>query len=252
MDHVLLRQFRDAEVFSIDHPATVSLTKLQEMPAREKAQIRLIKGHYAYGLHEHFPRKGIYFTLLRNPISRLISYYYYAKRTPNHYLHRIIDTENYDIQDLFRHKLTSEVDNDQVRRISGVGDTVKFGDCTTEMLETAKENLANEFAVTGLTERFDETLLLLREVFGWKNVFYVRKNVTKSRPRRAALPESQLAAIQEANALDIQLYQWAQEHFETQIQRRRNFQRDLRFFKASNSLYARIYRATARLRGIQT
>jgi len=251
MDHVLLRQFHAGEVFSIDHPASESLSTLQEMPVREKAKLRLIKGHYVYGLHELVSRQGTYFTLLRNPISRLISYYYYARRNPDHYLHHLIHTENLDLSDLIHRSLTLELDNDQVRRISGVGDTVKFGGCTTEMLELAKKNLVDEFAVSGLTERFDESLLLLRDVFGWKNVFYVRKNVAKSRPRRTALPESQLVSIRKANALDVQLYDWAREHFERQVQRLDSLQRKLIIFRTLNSLYTRLYWSKALIRKVQ-
>jgi hypothetical protein len=251
MDHVLLRQYRASEVFSVDHPASESLSILREMPKHERGKIRLVKGHYAYGLHELFSREANYFTLLRNPISRLISYYYYAKRTPEHYLHRIIFRENFDVRDLIQRKLTLELDNDQVRRVSGVGDAVKFGDCTVEMLELAKQNIAEKFVVTGLTERFDESLLLLQDNFGWKNVFYVRKNVAKSRPRRNSLPGNQIAAIRKANALDIKLYRWTQEHFERQIQRLDSFQRKLMIFKALNTLYSVAFWSTARIRGVR-
>jgi hypothetical protein len=251
MDHILLRQYRASEVFSVDHPASESLRTLREMPKRERSKIRLVKGHYAYGLHELFPQEGNYFTLLRNPISRLISYYFYAKRTPEHYLHRIIFKENFDVSDLIQRKLTLELDNDQVRRVSGVGDTVKFGDCTVEMLELAKQNIAENFAVTGFTERFDESLLLIQDYFGWKNVFYVRKNVAKSRPRRDTLPGNQIAAIREANVLDIKLYRWTQEHIERQIQRLDSFQRKLMIFKALNTLYSVAYWSREQIRGVR-
>ena len=36
------------------------------------------------------------------------------------------------------------------------------------VLTAAKENLARQFIVVGLTERFDETLALLKVVLGWK------------------------------------------------------------------------------------
>lgn len=49
--------------------------------------------------------------------------------------------------------------------MSGVEKSVPFGKVTREMLEQAKENLMCHFKVIGLTERFDESMMLLRKDF---------------------------------------------------------------------------------------
>ena len=53
------------------------------------------------------------------------------------------------------------------------------------MLETAKRNLEAHFAWVGITERFDESLVLLGRTFGWRDVRYVSANVSR-RGRGAA------------------------------------------------------------------
>lgn len=43
-----------------------------------------------------------------------------------------------------------------------------YGQCSPEMLESAKKNL-QDFAAVGLTERYNETLILLKRAFNWHN-----------------------------------------------------------------------------------
>ena len=82
-------------------------------------------------------------------------------------------------------------------------------------LQRAKENLQNHFVV-GLTEEFDESLRLMSERFGWKVGSYTKKNVTRRKPRNDTLDSETLGLLREANALDIELYQFARALFETQ------------------------------------
>src|SRR5262249_37739517 len=68
----------------------------------------------------------------------------------------------------------------------------------------------------GLVEYFDESLLMLREQFGWGGVFYVRRNVTAGRIRSEALTGYDLAAVETINALDLELYDYARLLFREQ------------------------------------
>lgn len=189
------------------------------MSETQRANVRILQGHMGYGLHRAVPHQTRYFTLLRDPIERVISFYYFVRRNKQHYLFDFVETENRTLKEFMESQVTPMVDNAQVRMISGVWLDVPFGDCDDELLDIAKKNLRDKFTVVGLTERFDETLLLLKRAFSWNNVFYTRKNVTKSRPRKYDLPPDQLQAVVDANHLDVQLYEYAQELFESHLGR---------------------------------
>ena len=81
----------------------------------------------------------------------------------------------------------------------------------------AKQNLREHFAVVGLVERFDESLLLLKQAFGWRNVYYMRHNVTQDRPRQGELPAETLELIRQHNQLAMELHHFARTLFETQL-----------------------------------
>lgn len=168
------------------------------LPLLQRRDLRAVIGHFWYGLHEHVARPSVYVTMLRDPVERVLSLYYYAR------LHDSITLDEFIAKPPFR-----EVDNDQTRRIAGVDPEI--GECTEAMLRTAKENL-RRFAVAGTLERFDETLELLKRRLGWHGPAVSHpRNVNPDRPASASLPRETIAAIRRRNELDFELWRFASE-----------------------------------------
>jgi hypothetical protein len=79
---------------------------------------------------------------------------------------------------------------------------------TEQTLEKALVNLDRLDAV-GLTERFDESVVLFTRVLGWQPMVYSTQNVAAERPRQPELPPETLEAVVRYNALDLELYRHA-------------------------------------------
>jgi hypothetical protein len=137
--------------------------------------------------------------------------------------------------------ISLESDNSQTRAIAG-DTTTLFGACSQELLETAKRNIDHHFAVVGLTERFDESLILLRRTFGWSKLHYAPANFSLRRGRRP-VPKSVLKRIEALNWLDADLYEYAQRRMQEAIDATPQFDTDLRSFRRWNSLYRRTWGA---------
>jgi hypothetical protein len=107
----------------------------------------------------------------------------------------------------------------QTRYLSGWGreDTFFFEPCPPEMLEVAKANLREHFAVVGVTKRFDETMMLLKRAFGWGTPLYLRRNIGKKRPKVESYSQRVLDTITRFNQLDLELYELANEMMEAQV-----------------------------------
>ena len=86
-----------------------------------------------------------------------------------------------------------------------------------ELIARAKENLEKVMVSVGLTERFDESLLLYNRALGWNVQGYVRVNVTKNRPTQDRLAQSDLAIIRENSIVDQQVYDHAKGLFEKRL-----------------------------------
>src|SRR5262245_16845682 len=77
--HVLERQFAADEVYSLAGDSWASYRRdFQRLTLPERKKIRVIKGHMEFGLHELLPQPATYVTVLRHPVDRIMSYYYYV------------------------------------------------------------------------------------------------------------------------------------------------------------------------------
>lgn len=205
-------------------------------PESERARYRLVSAHMVYGLHEHLPRPSAYLTLLRKPVARAISGYHRVLETPTHRLHEEVAGRGMSLEDYLTSGISLETDNSQARAIAGDVDT-PFGECTDELLRRALGNVDEHFPVVGLTERFDDLLLVLKRTYGWSNLLYVRANVTKRKPTRDEVAPSTIELIKERNRFDEQLYTTAAERFQALVDADPGFDGDLERFRKRNARY---------------
>jgi hypothetical protein len=235
---IISQQYHPRAHYKIDgERISESVAQFKALPEARRAEIRLLTGHMPFGLHEFLPRRSLYITLLRSPVQRLLSHYYFVLRQPNHYLHSAVTLQKMSLGDYIRSGLSPELDNGQTRYISGSLD-LPFGACAREHVELAKRNLLKHFAIVGLVEGFDETLLLAKKRFGWESVFYTRKNVTEGRLRQDQLARSELAAIEVTNGFDLELYDFARVLFEKQLASLQpRFALEVDFFRSLNHFY---------------
>jgi Galactose-3-O-sulfotransferase len=241
MRQILRRQFRRSQIMVIRSPARVPRRLLREetleyfasLPVEQRARPRLIMGHTIFGLHEFVPRPCVYITLLRDPFRLAVSQYNFVRRTPGHWLHG--SALRMSLREYVESGVALEMDNSQTRALSGDVST-EFGRCTRGMLETAMRNIEDHFTVVGLTERFDETLVLLGEAFGWSRLAYVRANVAPSRYRQDVSAET-AAMVSELNVLDQELYERTATSFQRSIDADLSFDRELRRLRLAKTVY---------------
>jgi hypothetical protein len=208
---ILTRQYKSEVTYAIDGAdVRGSIERIQALSTIEKQRIRLLRGHMHFGLHVHLPQPSIYVTILRHPVERVVSLYNYLRRHPNHYLYDAIVSQRMSLEDFVRSGISTEVDNGQTRLLSGLEEAdappaIEYGKCSQAVLEEARKNLEASFAVVGLVDRFDETLILLRHAFGWQNVLYGKTNVTKVGSRNPDISAETLSLIAKHNELDIRI-----------------------------------------------
>ena len=257
---------------------------LQNMP-KDFSKIRLVRGHYGYGIHRVLPKKPIYITMLREPTSWIISWYehlmgavsnknprimkffsgdeslidvlqntetksiflnpqsryialdydilslvdYFDKQNSSHFealqnkTNKILNVKKNDFgQNPHLMKIISSLEGKilddfiQFKRpdffFSHITDNI--------LLETAKQRLS-EFAFFGLTERFEESMMLLCYTFGWKPLPTIpRENIGQQNLKIEELQGDVLEEIKKCTEIDSQLYQYAQNLFDKRFSQR--------------------------------
>src|SRR4030095_15973884 len=124
-------------------------------------------GHLYFGAHAFLSQPCTYLTMLRDPVDRVISHYNYVRHQPSHYLYH--EACRMSLRDYVEFCGRQEPNNDQTRLLAGERNVPNFGQCSEEMLNIAKRNLADHFAVVGLTEEFDRSLIIMKRVFKWRD-----------------------------------------------------------------------------------
>jgi hypothetical protein len=215
-------------------PASVSPAQVIRTLGRH--DIRAVVGHFSFGIHTYISKPWTYVTLLRNPVDRVVSLYYHIRRYKDTQLHKIVSS-GLSMEDFVLHLSRREADNDQTRRISGLEPA--FGACSMSTLDKAKDNLRRYFSVVGVTECFDETLILIKRTLGGTHeAYYLPSLVNKDRPTSASLPQKSIDAILERNELDTKLYEFAKALlYERIADQGPDFDSEVRRFKALNAEY---------------
>jgi len=230
--HILVQQYGQNSVFMFyENPALTGGAKkgdelLNELRSYFKdvpginqqnldrlVNLKAISGHISFGIHDLLTVNEFhYITLLREPIERVISFYYHMLHS-NEEAHETAKQIN--IEDLICSKKSIEFDNLQVRMLSGVGWEVPYGHCSHDMLEKAKYNLLNYYTF-GIQDRFAESLEMFSKKLGWSEIQIVAANVGKNKQKSSDISPETLNLIAENNRLDLELYQFAKQLFEEQ------------------------------------
>jgi hypothetical protein len=210
--------------------------------AAGSAHTRLYVGHQGFGLHAYTGRTTDYITMLRDPIERVISHYWFVHDDLEHYLYDMVVKARMPMADYIANPMrTPELDNGMVRMLADfdLEQAVPVGSSTRLLFENAKANLETAFSWVGLVERFDESMILLADSMGWPEVpGYVRERVGKSKPKTPASDEIR-ARIAELNPLDVELFSYVVKRFDDHVRSLGEpFQERLKAYKAANKRLA--------------
>lgn len=160
--------------------------------------IKFFAGHVSYGIHTMFEQKFDYITIMRDPIHRMISHYYFSIEMEPRLKQQWKSLEDYIINRTTLH-------NWMTKKISNIHKD--GGD-----LDLAKKNISENFALCGITEMYQETLDLLTFLYGLqlKNVVI---NKTQDKPSIESIDSNIIDAIKTLHYKDVELYEFAKNLF---------------------------------------
>ena len=236
-----LRQKYPGRVITLHAPREPE--RVAELPLAERGAARVLTGHLPYGVDRYMPQACAYITLLRHPIARVVSTYHHVLDHPQHWFHddaasagmsleEFVEARSGPADNLQTRLLSGRVEGELVRRARGQFEATQLG---REALEQARINL-DRFLVVGLTERFDESFILVRRALGWRLPMYATRNAARG-PRRRSPGDSAMELIAERDRLDVALYEDAQQLLEAAIEREGvAFGREVAVFRALNRI----------------
>ncbi|BAU43595.1 Sulfotransferase family protein [Leptolyngbya sp. O-77] len=187
-------------------PATLS-NQIADYTPEQLREYRLFRGHLGFvnipGLLAG--KNLIKVTVLREPVSRVISHYEYIRRTPDDPYYESVSQMT--LEEFATGEGPGRVGkNVQVYHIARLLQ-YDIGSLEPEEALALAQKSLHLCAYAGILERFQESLFLLSYIFGWKPIVNSRReNVAKSKTPLSEIPPETLARIREAMSLDRALY----------------------------------------------
>lgn len=231
---VLNQYFSEAEIFPAVHYSGFFGSDFRRL-----ADYRLFRGHFYHFFVRMLPQTPAIITFLRDPVERTISSYEYMRRETGHYLHA--DAMGYSSLSEWLQHSRFFYPNSMVTALAADLDPFSFvtrvrarlgpnADLDAAIvshmysrppgrpeLERAKERLAS-YEFVGLTERFGESVELLRHTFAWPaSERHQDYNLAAGRVKLAELSPKTQELLRQTHELDWELYRFGEELFESRL-----------------------------------
>ena len=167
-------------------------------------QYTFLSSHDPYGIHSKFNRRPVYFTIVRDPVERIVSFYYYLVTNSSNKLHEVV--KDMSLEEAMRYFSARKVPlffNDQC---NFVGNSREFLPAKTRIDET--------YYVAASVRQYDD----LMRVFQYKGILqsaeYEVKNKTKGKPRHVEMSAEIRALIESENQEDRKLVDYVEQKFQ--------------------------------------
>ena len=181
--------------------------KFGKLPQAKRASITCLTGHIPWGLHEHLEQPYRYAVMLRNPVDRITSLYWFCRRFAKHRRHA--EARRFSLAHFAASGAMSDLDNGMTRWLAGRTDvgSLPIEKPVTEFdLNLAKSHLRT--MVVGFVETYAQDVCNWALEFGWAHVDTKRRKMAGNYPS----PYRRIRqAVADANRYDVGLYEWARE-----------------------------------------
>lgn len=206
LESYLAQQHHLSDIIHVNAP---DLNRLPEVLTMKKHFPKLICGHHPmHGmLYQLLPAQPlVHFTVVREPISRVLSYFNYVVAKTDHPMHPIAIQSG--LQAFIEASPSPELNNGQSRRFAGQLHSDPESD--EALTQVAQQVLSDCFSAVFLTEHLVDHLSAMAPLMGWQSPQLPQHNRSPRHTSLEDLSPQTKSLIEQRNQADIALYRWCQ------------------------------------------
>jgi hypothetical protein len=236
----------------------------QLSPERRRDMRFVVGNHVSMDVDRVFERPSKFFTIVREPVDRAISSFFYLRFEANQPgmeawlpIYRFI--KDMTLDQYLDSGIGLDVHNQQVRMLSGCRDLdlpwntdgrpINVPPVERRHLDMAKRNIEERFLIAAPLNQFAAVVWYLKRLYAMPlhRCFHIKRRENATRPAPEAISTSTRRRLIEWNQYDLELYDWVEARFASQLAPMQpEFDRQVRQFAAANDLVQRVNSALPR------
>jgi len=198
--------------------------RVEDKPVESYQNTRFLTGHMPYGLHNVLSKPYTYIGLIREPIERVVSSYYFMKEQKGHPLYQLVNqlTLEESLSPEIHPYLDDNYHNHQTRIFAGIETMIskdhipcifeQASIITNKHLKQAISNIEKDYSFISTLEHILVNYSKLYQVVNCScTESFPHLGKTSDRPKLDNINQQALKLIREFNGLDIQLYNYIRE-----------------------------------------
>ncbi len=197
--------FGPERVFRYQSREVTEDTKTMEsLTEEEKAHYKLFQGHFRYGYHSLFSQPCLYIGIIRHPVDRIISNYYYT-------LKRGREDRMQKVQKLTLTEYFEKHVNDRKGNFGAVQTGILTGE---SRFAEAREVIKRDYLMCCATDQLDRFQAVLARLYGRPDLAPMHRNVTNSGDQAGEEGQALREKYEPIFQRDLKLLEFVRNRFE--------------------------------------
>jgi hypothetical protein len=194
--------YRQSELaYLYPSPPGFLMADLRALPLEQLRGLRMVIGHFQFGMHDWLPTAAEYITIVREPVARVLSQYRFLCQTQG-------AGPVPPLEQLLERELSVNFDNAMVRCFAGVDEREYGPGCLNEgHYRRAVSNMRQAFVYVGHQEHLSNAYRSLAKRYDWQpDAPLAMTNVSETK-EDGEVPASLQEVVREYNRWDSMLYE---------------------------------------------
>lgn len=184
-----------------DSKTNTHIPPIDDLSLDQRQKLKFLAGHFWYGKHRLFNKPYRYISVVRDPLEKIVSAYYFNKQSGRPDLKK--EAQALSLDDYIKKRLkTTTFKSQQTKFI-----------CGSEDLSIAESILEKEYLMVCTTPQLSQGIDYLARYFGQPNIKAGWQNETKNKPSSFFIEKETMEEFQEAMHVDYTLFDLVENKF---------------------------------------